>query len=159
MHRLKFTIGSVAVFSILFIVSCATASNTLSSEYRDSINKIIIVEEHEGDNLQILDHTNVINTQTTSGQYGAIPVLMEELFEGAAANSRIKKSIGGNPDLLRDAAGNIEIDDMVYEHLRNRIIKRYQIVDGRKLHKKNIMIFQNHSRIVLSMNQLWKITI
>lgn len=128
--------GLIAIFSIFLIMSCATTSNTLSSEFKDNIKEITIVVEHEGDNLQILDHTNVMNSQINTGQLGVMPVLLEQAILGTAANSRINKSIGGDPDLLKNTIGNIQIDDMVYEYVKNRIIKRYKIVDARKLNIK-----------------------
>jgi hypothetical protein len=135
-NRTKLAIGSCIIFSILFIVSCATTPTKLSTEFIDSINKITVVVEQKEDKLQVLDHTRVWNTQLTYGQFGAVGGLMEGVILGIAANNRIKKSLCGDPDILRDSVGDIEMDETVYENIKNRFVKRYEVLDGRDLRIK-----------------------
>jgi hypothetical protein len=122
MNRPKLAIGLCMISSLLFCVSCATSTTNLSTELTDNIKKVTVIIEQKVDKLQILDHTMVWNTQMSHGQYGAVGGLMEGVILGISASNRIKKSLGGDPDILKDSVSDIEIDEIVYDTIKNRLI-------------------------------------
>jgi hypothetical protein len=106
-----------AVFLLVFLMAgCASTSTRLKEDDVTGIRKLAIITALQDDNLQILDRTHIKDQGYTGAQHGFLGALVAELITETAARAQVKGSLGGDPDLLRQAASDVPVGQIFDEN-------------------------------------------
>ncbi len=98
----------LAIAPSLLIMSCsAPHPKVLQQGDIDDIKKLAVVTSLSKNELQVLDHSRMMEYSSTS-QYGAVGGLLEGLVVGGMASGQIRSSLGGDPDSLRQVVSDLD---------------------------------------------------
>lgn len=128
---MKQRIQLFSIFLILIFLTCgcATQYSQLTPSQTESVNKIATHISPATDTMSVIDHTGTMGKTYGGMQFGAIGGLIEGIILSVEANSKIKKSIGGDPDVVRANLQDFDITDSLNGKIANRLRKKYEVVD------------------------------
>jgi hypothetical protein len=112
------------------LCGCATAPLTLNPETAEKMKKIAIVSTQEDDEFKILYHLYGTNVAETTGSY-----LVGSMLDYAIQADETKKSLGGDPKVLKDKVKFFPIKKHINVSLAEQMSKRYSIVDSNYFEK------------------------
>jgi hypothetical protein len=121
------------VFCLLVLslmAGCATTSKSLGPETTSKIKKVGIVTVLKDKELRIFDHTEVYKKTYGGMMFGAIGGALEGIALGVEASIRIKISLGGNPDILRNQLREYSVSEVFFGNLSRRLSEKYEIVSA-----------------------------
>jgi hypothetical protein len=113
----------------LVIAGCATAPKTLQPEWTAKLTRVAVLVNESKKELQVFDRTNTTQKTYTGYQGGAIGGLIEGTVLALEAGVKVRQSLGGDPKLLRESVGDLEVEEIVYESLKKKLTGSYEIVD------------------------------
>lgn len=128
----------LCMFGLSLTAGCSITPNYLKTEAIGKIKKLVIITTLQDEKLRIFDHTEVWKENQEGLRYAGV-------FGGAAltgivgiaaaleANSKIRESLGGNPDLLRELLREYPIKEILEEKLIDKVSEMYEIVDANHL--------------------------
>ncbi len=117
-----------SLFVLLLMVGCATTSKSLGPEITSKIKKVGIVTVLKDKELRVFDHTEVYGKTYGGMMFGAIGGALEAVALAIEANIRIKASLGGDPNLLRNQLREYSVSEVFFGNLSRRLSEKYEIV-------------------------------
>lgn len=121
------------VFCLLafsLMAGCATTSKSLGPEITSKIKKVGIVTVLKDKELRVFDHTEVYRKTYGGMMFGAIGGALEGIALAVEANIRIKSSLGGNPDLLRNQLREYSVSEVFFGNLSRKLSEKYEMVSA-----------------------------
>ena len=113
------------------LCGCATAPLSLKPGTAERMRKVAIVTNPTDDEFKILIHLYGTNFAETTGAYaGAGGYLVGGIFDYAIQADETKKSLGGDPKVLKEKIGSYPIKKHIDDFLAQQMSKRYHIVDS-----------------------------
>ncbi len=125
------SIQIVFCFLMLSLMAgCATTSKSLGPEITSKIKKVGIVTVLKDKELRVFDHTEVYQKPYGGVMFGAIGGALEGIAKAIEASIRIKSSLGGDPNLLRDQLREYSVSEVFFGNLNRKLSEKYEIVSA-----------------------------
>lgn len=124
-----------AITFIIFLVmatGCATTQKTLTDQRANSIQKVVLIVRQASPDVKVIDHTGTMGQTYTGYQFGAIGGLIEGTILAIQANSRINKSLGGDPKVLQEKCKGTDLNKSIQYNISERLSKKYEVVSINK---------------------------
>jgi hypothetical protein len=121
------------VFCLLVLslmAGCATTSKSLGPEITGKIKKVGIVTVLKDKELRVFDHTEVYRKTYGGMMFGAIGGALEGIALAVEGSIRIKSSLGGDPNLLRNQLREYSVSEVFFGNLSRRLSEKYEIVSA-----------------------------
>ncbi len=109
---------------------CATAPQRLSEAEIGTIKKLAVITNCLDEKIHVVDHTGVWKKSYTGYQFGAIGGLIDGIVLAPEASIRINKSLGGDPDLLRQELKGYPIKAVFDENFSQAFQGKFEIVSA-----------------------------
>lgn len=126
----NFNLGIVfCLLAFSLMAGCAT-TKSLGPETTSKIKKVGIVTVLKDKELRVFDHTEVWGKTYGGMMFGAIGGALEAIALAVEANIRIKSSLGGDPNLLRNQLREYSVSEVFFGNLSRRLSGKYEIVSA-----------------------------
>jgi len=118
----------VSLVGFCLVAGCATTPYYLGRKDTDTMRKLAIVMIPRDRELKVFDHTGVWKKHTYN-PFGLVGALAETAALTTEANIRIRSSLGGDPNLLREHLRDYSLTKILEKDLMDKISKRYEILN------------------------------
>jgi hypothetical protein len=120
--------GATIFIVVLLLAGCSTAPKTLTHSDATTIKRMAIVTRCPDQELKVLDRTGVWKKTYTGYQFGLLGGLIDGLVLSIESKIKIGKSLGGDPDLLREQLKDYPIKVVFDETFKKSFVTKYEIV-------------------------------
>lgn len=124
----------IQMFFCLLVLSlmagCATTPKSLGPEITGKIKKVGIVTVLKDKELRVFDHTEVYRKTYGGMMFGAIGGALEGIVLAIEASMKVKSSLGGDPNLLRNQLREYSVSEVLFGNLSRRLSEKYEIVSA-----------------------------
>jgi hypothetical protein len=122
----------------LITIGCAGTPKVLKQEDVQNIKRLAVVTSLKDNNLQILDRTGAKERTYGGYQFGALGAALESLILSGIASSKVKSSLGGDPELLKKELVNFPAKILFDEYFVKTFTMNFEIVNPQDIDKLGI---------------------